>query len=116
MNVENMLKVADEIEQHPEHFDMALPHRPDYSCETAGCIAGYCKLFGPTTVYKSAKYLELHDEEADQLFCGGAVWAKYSNELQITPFSDNSGCSYSSIKPHHAVTMLRNLASGKWSF
>lgn len=116
MNTENMLKVANEIEQHPEHFDMKSPHQPDYSCGTAGCIAGYTKIFGPTSIGEAGDYLGLTEYQREQLFYCGKVWGKYLKELGITDSIGDIGCTYESVEPQHAVTMLRNLASGKWSF
>lgn len=117
MNVENMLKVADLIEQHPECFDMSKPHKPDYECGTSGCIAGYTKLLGPRDLGEAGDYLGLTSYQKEQLFYCGRVWGKYKDELQLEDTDEgDTGCHYSSVKPHHAVTMLRNLASGKWSF
>lgn len=124
MNVENMLKVADLIEQYPQQFDMGSPWRVDvHTCGTSGCIGGFAR---GLLSEEESRSLWLHEigekvfgitkKQANNLFYGESVWVKYADELGL-PISENDMyVDMSLIKPHHAVTMLRNLASGKWSF
>lgn len=116
MNKERLLAVADAIEADPKHFNMRYPHKPRPECGTAGCIAGYTKLFGPQTIYEAGEYLGLNQTQRYQLFFCGAIWSRYHKELGIMVCPSGLGCDYESVQPHHAVMMLRNLASGKWSF
>lgn len=122
MNTENMLKVADLIEQHPQQFDMEIPRRVDvHTCGTIGCIGGFA---GGLLSEKEAgnmllpeigeKVFEITKKQAESLFYGEDVWVKYAEELDLPHHTQLVDMEH--IKPHHAVTMLRNLASGKWSF
>lgn len=119
MNTENMLLVADLIENHPNQFDMCEPWRVEiHNCGTVGCIGG----FADGLLAKGNRALEetgqlvfdLTAQQAEELFYGGRIWIKYANELNI--LASDRYADMSSIKPHHAVAMLRNLANGIWSF
>jgi hypothetical protein len=122
MNTENMLKVADLIEQYPQQFNMESPRRVDvHTCGTSGCIGGFA---GGLLPEKEAESLWLHEigekvfgiteKQANDLFYGGNIWSKYAEELGLPHHTQLVDMEH--IKPHHAVTMLRNLASGKWNF
>ena len=114
MNVENILKVAEAIEQHSIAdlgFNMSIvtgPVRPDrldmsgHNCGTVACIAGWTnavfKNASPHTP-AAAGYLGLEADQADELFCP-------------------EGWMDGDIKPEQAVRTLRHLAvSGEvdWS-
>lgn len=123
MNTENMLIVADLIEKHPTHFDMSQPWRVDiHTCGSVGCIAGYAEGLLPKDSYTLEQVgslaLDLTPEESWSLFYGDDVWVKYADELGLQNEFDGEidYVDMDSIKPHHAVTMLRNLANGTWSF
>lgn len=122
MNTENMLKVAYLIEQHPQQFDMMEPRRVDVNtCGTSGCIGGFAMGLVPEEEAKGLwleeigeKVFGITKEQSRNLFYGECIWVKYADELGLphNPWMVNM----EHIKHHHAVTMLRNLASGRWNF
>lgn len=122
MNVENMLKVADLIEQHPQQFDMESPYRVDiHDCGTVGCIAGFAEGLLPERDYYGMTEIghlvfDIPLPQSQSLFFGGTIWVKYADDLGLPTTENSMYLDMGLIKPHHAVTMLRNLASGKWSF
>lgn len=121
MNTKNMLVVADLIEKHPTHFNMSEPWRVDiHTCGSVGCIAGYAEGLLPNNSYSLEQVgslaLDLTPEESWSLFYGANIWGKYAGELGLEHDEESDYVDMDSIKPHHAVTMLRNLANGIWSF
>lgn len=103
MNVENILKVADAIEQHTIAdlgFNMGLwaarssrsfPDRSGHNCGTVACIGGWTdRVIG--TEGSAADRLGLDYEEADALFCP-------------------PGWSGGEISQLQAVAVLRHLAA-----
>jgi hypothetical protein len=113
-----MLIVADLIEKHTELFDMQNFVEVNPECGTCGCIAGFAqmavKLNNSQGGYADPyKFLDLPFDQGQELFYAKGVWVKYNEELRLThPY----GFSLSDITPDRAITMLRNLASGEWSF
>lgn len=115
MNRENVLKVADAIEQHsiPDlgfnmatFRDIARDAEPDNygaGCGTVACIAGWAEAVrlgtgvfvnDGLTDERSADYLELTSEQSGPLFFGyGMSWSEFT-----------------AITPKQAVAVLRHLA------
>lgn len=118
MNAENMLIVANLIEKHAELFDMKDFAEVKPECRTCGCIAGFAqmavRLNNSQCGYPDPyNFLGLTFNQGQELFYAKLVWEKYKDELSI----DNPYCvNFSDITPNMAITMLRNLASGEWSF
>lgn len=96
-----------------------------YKCNTAGCVAGWAvalkndlsidKTVCITEIEEQARdYLGLTDQEAHSLFYYSSlsIWNCYHEQLGL---DDDFGFDHS-VKSHHAATMLRNLAEGKWVF
>ena len=115
MNKENLLKVASEIERLPHKFNMQSPRSP-YGTR-CGCLTGFAKgLAAVPDLQRAGEWMGLTNNQERSLSYGGLIWYKYAQELGI-PFTTNLRMvKLSDIKPEHAITMLRNLASGKWSF
>lgn len=115
MNKERLLKVADEIERLPHKFNMLKPHSPYGSQQ--GSIAGFARGIGrlPNTL-EVDKFFDIPLWQERQLSTGGIIWYKYAQELGIPFYPGLRMVRLTDIKPEHAVTLLRNLASGKWSF
>lgn len=134
-----MLQVADYMEEYPEGFDMAS-WGPS-ACKSIGCISGYvehmqrCGLFGKLTDKQRGSFvagsggpnstdlLDITSKQALSLFTalgdddGVSVWDKYWHDFKKTA---NPPTTYfvtiGAIRADMAITMLRNLASGKWTF
>ena len=119
MNTENLLIVADLIEKYPNRFAVCNPWRVDiHDCGTAGCIGGFADGLLPernrSLEEVGQQVFDLTEQQSEELFYVGKIWIKYAGELNIP--SGDRYADMESIKPHHAVTMLRNLANGTWSF
>jgi hypothetical protein len=112
------------IKADKEHFDMSKVGPPGYS--QCGCIGGFGKLFvrstyGIITLDDVGHWLSLTHIQKDSLFYalpnGKNIWEKYAEELDLpewqSDFVDDILCV---IKVEHAITMLENLISGKWTF
>lgn len=141
MNVERMLRIADLIEANRDSFNMeflgklhALEH---HVCGTPGCISGFVqavmeyeddnrssymaptyKWLGLTMDQGKSLCLASYDDHFD------SIWKFYHKELEL-PTQETlrlksekmeSCVMIEKITADMAVTMLRNLASGKWSF
>jgi hypothetical protein len=110
MNIENILKVADAIEQAsiPDlgfnmldvHANGEFPDKTGRECGTTACIAGWAlavegQPFHPFTVCQDATpFLGLTLKQANELY--------YAEDAFDTLLSE--------IEPHHAVRVLRILA------
>ena len=115
MNVENILKVADAIEQHSipdlgfnmsHWFDKATPDVPDLSgheCGTIACIAGWAsRVSGDQSENPDHTY----EVAADFLGLGALT----ANNLFMPTNGFVSLHQWNSITPAHAVAVLRHLA------
>lgn len=122
MNTENMLLVADLIEQNPNQFDMGCINKVVTGTSDIGCIGGFCKGILKqhyiSAVGAIEEAFELSYLDSSSLCYGGSIWVKYSKELGLTPCKsyDMELVDLDHVKPSHAVTMLRKLASGEWTF
>jgi len=135
---EQFNEIADAIEEHKERFNMLhwisvgkghgnASHRElaedlfcvndQLYCGTAACIGGTASLLAATKGLPLYMYLPLSEEQDDSLFYAGkpSVWAKYRVELGIDLEIDADHL-LSHITADMAITMLRNLASGRWNF
>lgn len=130
MNNENLLRVANTIERFPDQFNMGswgynfTPH----TCGTVACIAGFAAHLAKenkdecVVIFSTAaSYLGLDPDDAESLFTGGgnSIWEKYAEELQLQIVESIMAELYvplETIRPIHAVTLLRKLASGEWTF
>lgn len=108
------------ISQDGDYVDLSV-----YKCNTAGCVAGWAvalkndlsvdNLVHVGEVERQAReYLELTHDQAHSLFYYSSVsiWNDYHEELGL---NDEFGYDHA-VKSHHAATMVRNLAEGKWVF
>jgi hypothetical protein len=111
MNKEHLLHIASLIEANPEQFDMTKPNAP--SCDTPGCIGGFCQLFEKKTVTGAAtKYFDITYQQAIGLcYPHKGIWEKYEQQLNLP-----KNWNLFNITPKMAITMLRKLASGEWTF
>ena len=126
MKTRNFRIIKNLIKKHAARFDMSQWGKCDLGneCGTVGCIAGFCKAYvnlkkfkayeGIYTNEAAEKFLGLTPNQAAQLFLASEVWVKYSKELSLT--ANGRNVMMSDVTPDKAVTMLENLASGKWSF
>lgn len=144
MNVERMLLIADLIEANAISFNMKdignlFCDQQNHVCGTPGCIAGFAMSVLRTEpdcrwddlyLLNTYEWLDLTHEEGRNLCyanfeCGhNSVWLKYHKELELPLIIRNmdlSGDPAPYVQIHRitasmAITMLRNLASGEWSF
>lgn len=115
MNRENILKVADVIEDHANKFDMDVWGAGDllHNCGSAGCIGGWTlALFENDASGHSARaseYLGLTTEQGDELFFpsnyrdAGEVWTAVKDDPHIAT-------------AEQAATLLRMIADGTATF
>lgn len=130
LKTRNIRIIKNLIKRRADRFDMSTWGGCNFhECGTIGCIAGFCRAY---LNEKKFKYYNLHDfsddlggqllgldeRQINSLFLGGNIWVKYANELGL-----EIDCPYGidqvfmdDITSKMAVTMLENLASGKWSF
>jgi len=117
MNKENVLKVADAIEQHsiPElgfNMNYGLVSRSDnikdlsgYNCDTVACIAGWCNMLTKPDARFSdfdaaREFLGLDPKAASELFYASSQWE----------FEGGDHTYLERITPSKAAVVLRHLA------
>lgn len=141
MNVERMLHIANLIEANRASFNMVylgvLHANEAHMCGTPGCISGFITAvmedetdYRPSYMAPTYEWLGLTMDQGRSLCLASydghfdSVWKFYHKELELTlveAFRAKTQklelcVTIEDITADMAVIMLRNLASGKWSF
>lgn len=104
--------------------------KEEHYCGTVACIGGFADAISLSKNVTRREYLPLNADEAEDLYYADSryagrecVWWKYAKELKLSDKDETLGkytddcrqANLEKITADMAITMLRNLASGKWT-